>query len=256
MSTVELFRFEDTHQIRTVEINGRRLAVAADICAALDIKDASASLARIDADDKLILRRSDTPGSNRGIWDAFAPQVQSIGLVSEDGATDLVLDSRKPEARQFRRFLTHVVWPAIRDTGSYSAAPAIPPTREERFALALQDAREMLAEKDEQIAIMSPKVEFFDALMEADGTYQFLAVAKMLGWGRTTMLAELRKLGVLQGNNLPYRRYEHHFKVVPQTYVNRKTGETVPTATAYVRPSGIDFLRKKLLNAPLAVVSP
>lgn len=130
MSTVELFRFDDAYQVRTVEIDGRRWAVAADICSALDIKDASASLARIDEYDKLILRRSDTPGSNGGIWDAFAPQVQSIGLVSEDGATDLVLDSRKPEARRFRRFLTHEVWPAIRDTGAYRSAAELPGRRE------------------------------------------------------------------------------------------------------------------------------
>ncbi|CAG6851071.1 hypothetical protein PICSAR240_03908 [Mycobacterium avium subsp. paratuberculosis] len=46
-------------------------------------------------------------------------------MVSENGATDLILDSRKPEARRFRRWLTHEVWPAIRDTGSYSTAPPL-----------------------------------------------------------------------------------------------------------------------------------
>ena len=45
--------------------------------------------------------------------------MNSISLVSEDGATDLVLDSRKPEARAFRRWLTHEVFPSIRDTGQY-----------------------------------------------------------------------------------------------------------------------------------------
>lgn len=122
-------------------------------------------------------------------------------------------------------------------------------TREERLALAVIDAQQMLTEKDQQIAELTPKAGFYDELMQADGTYEYLAVAKIIGWGRNTMLAQLRNLGVLQSNNLPYRRYEHHFKVIPQTYVNRKTGETVPTATAYVRPSGIDFLRKKLTKA-------
>lgn len=102
-----------------------------------------------------------------------------------------------------------------------------------------------------RVAVLEPKAEFYDELMEADGTYSFLAVSKMLGWGRNVMMRELRRAGVLQGNNLPYRRYEHHFKVVPQTYTNRKTGETVPTATTTVRPSGIDFLRKKLDHSPV-----
>jgi prophage antirepressor-like protein len=116
---VEIFTYKHT-QIRAVEIGGQRWAVAADICAFLEIKDVPASLRRIDDDDRLTIRRSDTRVSNPSIWDSFAPQVQAVNLVSEDGSTDLVLDSRKPDARRFRRFLTHTVWASVRDTGSYS----------------------------------------------------------------------------------------------------------------------------------------
>ncbi|KRQ27122.1 hypothetical protein AOT93_26530 [Mycobacteroides sp. H110] len=111
-------------------------------------------------------------------------------------------------------------------------------------AAADQAERAELAEA--KVAELEPKAEFYDELMDADGTYSFLAVSKMIGWGRNIMMAELRKSGVLQKNNLPYQRYEHHFKVTPQTFVNRKTGETVPTATTSVWPSGIEFIRKKL----------
>lgn len=102
-------------------------------------------------------------------------------------------------------------------------------------------------------AEMKPKAEFYDELMEADGNYSTLATSKILGWGRNVMMRDLRRIGILQGNNLPYQRYEHHFKVVPGTYVNQKTGDTVPTATTYVRPSGLEFLRKKLNRAPAVV---
>ncbi|MBL3752323.1 phage antirepressor KilAC domain-containing protein [Mycobacteroides abscessus] len=111
-------------------------------------------------------------------------------------------------------------------------------------AAADQAERAELAEA--KVAELEPKAEFYDELMDADGTYSFLAVSKMIGWGRNIMMAELRKSGVLQKNNLPYQRYEHHFKVTPQTFINRKTGETVPTATTSVWPSGIEFIRKKL----------
>lgn len=97
----------------------------------------------------------------------------------------------------------------------------------------------------ERVAELEPKAEFYDELMDADGTYSMGAVANMLRFGRNILFRELRRSGVLQGNNLPYQRYAHHFKVVPGTYVNRD-GETVPTATTKVLPSGIDFLRKKL----------
>jgi prophage antirepressor-like protein len=119
---VELFTYADTHRVRAFIINGRRWAVAADICAVLELANPTKSVARVDAVDKAVIRRSDTLTSNQGIWESFAPQVQQVGLVSENGATDLILESRKPEARNFRRWLTHEVWPSIRDTGSYGVA--------------------------------------------------------------------------------------------------------------------------------------
>ena len=122
MTSVELFTYADTHRVRAFIINGRRWAVAADICAVLELANPTKSVARVDAVDKAVIRRSDTLTSNQGIWESFAPQVQQVGLVSENGATDLILESRKPEARNFRRWLTHEVWPSIRDTGSYGVA--------------------------------------------------------------------------------------------------------------------------------------
>lgn len=232
--SIELFSFEAT-KIRTVDIDGQRWAVAADICQALDIGNAAMAVSRLDEADV-----SSTDIRSSG-------QVRRMNVVSENGATDLVLDSRKPEARRFRRFLTHEVWPSIRDTGSYSTTPAL--VGPELLARAVLEAQSMLAEKDAQISELEPKAEFFDELMDSDGCYSLAATARIVKWGRNVMLRELRRMGVLQSNNLPYRRYDHHFKVVPGTYKNRKTGETVPTATTFVRPSGIDFLRKKLSSS-------
>lgn len=107
--TADLMRFRyGSSDIRTVELDGTKWAVAADICGALELSDVRRAVERLDEAD----RRS-TPirsgGQNRQMW-----------VVSEDGATDLVLDSRKPEARRFRKWLTHEVWPSIRDTGQYA----------------------------------------------------------------------------------------------------------------------------------------
>lgn len=175
---------------------------------------------------------------------AGGTQRREVAVLNEDHATLLLTFMRNNDiVKDFKKRL-------VREFSTLRRA-IVPQSREERFALALADAAQMLTEKDERIAELEPKAEFFDALMDADGTYSFLAVGKMLGWGRTTMMRELRRAGVLQGNNLPYRRYEHHFKVTPQTYTNRKTGETVPTATTSVWPSGIEFLRKKLDRSPV-----
>lgn len=149
-------------------------------------------------------------------------------------------DSRKPECAAAMHYF------AVRTREAEVAEQfIIPKTLPEALRLAADQAeRAELAEA--KVAELEPKAEFYDELMDADGTYSFLAVSKMIGWGRNIMMAELRKSGVLQKNNLPYQRYEHHFKVTPQTFINRKTGETIPTATTSVWPSGIEFIRKKL----------
>lgn len=122
---------------------------------------------------------------------------------------------------------------------------AAPMSDDELIHRALEVSAKRVAALTERVAELEPKAEFYDELMDADGTYSFLAVSKMLGWGRNVMMRELRKTGVLQKNNLPYQRYEHHFKVTPQTYITN-AGVTVPTATTSLWPSGIEFIQKKL----------
>jgi phage antirepressor YoqD-like protein len=173
-----------------------------------------------------------------------------VTIVNESNMYEVVMRSDKPEAIEFRRWITGTVLPQIRRTGSYSAAPALPMSEDEIVLHALTIQNRKIKELTAKVAEDAPKVEAFDELMESDGTYSMLAASKILGWGRNVMMRDLRRMGILQGNRLPYQRYEHHFKVVPGTYTNRKTGETVPTATTYVRPSGLEFLRKKLNQAP------
>lgn len=176
---IQQFTFDQKINIRTIEIDGKRWAVSADICAALEIKNPSDVLGRLDSADKLLLRRSDTLDSNEGIWDAFAPQVQSIGLVSEDGATDLILESRKPQARRFRRFLTHTVWPSIRDTGSYSTTPAIMPTHAEALrGWAAEVDRADLAEA--RAVELEPSAVAWDRLYELGTDFEVGDAAKIL----------------------------------------------------------------------------
>lgn len=234
MTAVELFRY-DTADVRIVTINGEPWFVLADLCAVLAIRNGRDVAARLAHDQKGV-EQIYTPGGR-----------QSMTIVNEAGMYEVVIRSDKPEAVRFRRWITADVLPTIRKTGSYSTAPM---SREELLSRAVLEATAALTEKDERIAQLEPKAEFYDELMDADGTYSFAAVARILGWGRNVLMRELRRLGVLQPNNLPYRRYDHHFKVTPGTYTNKKTGETVPTATTSVRPSGLEFLRKKLDGSP------
>lgn len=240
MSAIELFQYESA-ELRTVVRDGEPWFVGRDVCAILGLSNIADSLNRLDEDGV----------ANTDLIDSMGRK-QNARIVSEPGLYELVFQSRKPEAKKFRRWVTAEVLPAIRKTGNYGA-PAIPTSRELAQLVIAEADRADAAEA--KVVELEPKAEFYDELMDSNGCYSMLAASKMIGWGRNVMMRDLRRMGVLQGNNLPYQRYEHHFKVVPGTYVNRKTGETVPTATVFVLPKGVEFLRQKLAKAPAVVSS-
>ena len=107
MSNLSVFRF-DGNSVRIVLVEGDPWFVAKDLCMILEIKNVSDALGRLEGDEKgigLIY----TPGGN-----------QQMAIVSESGMYALVLGSRKPEAKSFRKWVTADVIPQIRKTGSYS----------------------------------------------------------------------------------------------------------------------------------------
>lgn len=228
----QMFVYADTHHVRVIrDIDGEPLVVLADLCRALEIRNGRDVAARL-GDDQKGVAAIDTPGGP-----------QNMTVVNESGLYEVIIRSDKPEAVKFRRWITGEVLPALRRSGSYSTTPAL--TEDQIVHQALSITARRVEELTAKVAELEPKAEFYDHLMDADGCYSMQATANVLGWGRNVMMAELRKLGVLQGNRLPFRRYAHHFKVVPQTYTNAD-GLEIPTATTYVLPSGIEFLRKKL----------
>lgn len=89
------------------EKTGEPLWVAKDVCAVLDLKDVNRSCSKLDEDEKLILKLC-VSGQNR-----------EMICVNEAGLYNLIFRSNKPEAKPFKRWVTHEVLPTIRKTGSY-----------------------------------------------------------------------------------------------------------------------------------------
>lgn len=108
------------NEIRHVMINGEPWWVAKDVCDVLEIKDVSSSLRKLDDDEK---------GTHSILT---LGGVQELLTVNEYGLYSLVLGSRKPEAKQFKRWITHEVLPSIRKHGGYIAPDA---TKEQVKAL-------------------------------------------------------------------------------------------------------------------------
>ena len=105
---VRTFTSEMFGELRTVMQDGEPWFVAADVCRALEISNNRDALSRLDADEKGVAS-TDTPGGR-----------QEMAIVSEAGLYSLVLGSRKPEAKQFKRWITHEVIPSIRQHGVYA----------------------------------------------------------------------------------------------------------------------------------------
>jgi prophage antirepressor-like protein len=127
-SSLAPFQFEG-RQVRVItDEQGEPWFVAADVCACLAIRNPSDTLNRLDDDEKG-LGLTETPGGE-----------QSMSTVNEAGLYNLVLGSRKPEARRFKRWVTHEVLPAIRRTGRYAipdAAAALPSAQRDRVSALL-----------------------------------------------------------------------------------------------------------------------
>ena len=127
------FSFE-SHSVRAiVDESGEPIFVAVDVCACLDIANARDAVAGLDEDEKGVAT-IDTPGGP-----------QKMAVINEPGLYSLVLRSRKPEAKAFKRWITHEVLPSLRKTGGYTVASApakpgrcLPPVASEyRAALAI-----------------------------------------------------------------------------------------------------------------------
>ncbi len=127
MSNIVAFDFE-SHNVRVVrDENGEPWFVAADICSAMTIS--TEQTRRLDEDEKG-LRTVQTPGGQ-----------QEMVAINESGLYSLILTSRKPEAKRFKRWVTHEVLPSIRKTGSYAvpgSVAALPaPTQDRVHAILL-----------------------------------------------------------------------------------------------------------------------
>lgn len=237
MSALDIFDY-DGQQVRTVVIDGEPWFVASDVCRILDHSNTTMAVGSLDEDEKG-LRNVETPGG-----------VQALVSVNEPGLYSLILRSRKPEAKAFKRWLTHDVLPTIRRTGRYGSdvdmLAALPSAKLLRLAA---EAAERAEAAEHALEEARPKVEAYDAFMDADGTYAVGAVAKMIGLSQNKLFDRLRSEGVLIAKgamrNTPYQQYMRHFSVKAHDF-ERSNGDRSTSYTTRVQSSGVDFIRRKL----------
>ena len=109
-TNLQVFYNEESNvNIRMEEIGNQPWFIAKDVCTALELSDVSMTVKRLDDDEKL-KQTVLVSGQDREMW-----------FINESGLYNLIFQSRKPEARAFRKWVTNVVLPSIRRTGQYQA---------------------------------------------------------------------------------------------------------------------------------------
>lgn len=228
----QLFKYGE-NEVRTAMIEGEPWFVAKDVCEILAHSDVSMATKRLDDDEKLT-QTMFVSGQNR-----------NVTVVNESGLYSLIMTSRKPEARAFKRWVTAEVLPTIRKAGMYATDALLDdPDLLLKTVTRLRDERAARLEAEKQLAEQAPKVAAYDSLMWAEGTVSMNQAAKSLGYGRNTLMAELRERKVLTQENVPYQRFVNrgYFTVVETT----RAGKVY--AVTRVTPQGIDFMFRELAD--------
>lgn len=189
-SSIRVFTSQfGTMRVVTDENNDPHFCLS-DVCTALDL---TAKEVKRRLEDEVVTKRpiSDTLGR------------QQLALfVSEDGLYDVILDSRKPEAKKFRKWVTSEVLPSIRRTGGYVVATEDddPEVVMARGLLAAKEALERAEQRaltaEGNYAIAKPKAEYYDAVIAARELYTTLQLAGELGMCYRTLRSRLFKLGI------------------------------------------------------------
>lgn len=239
---IKIFESPEFGRIRTVsDERGEPWFCLADVCKVLGLKQ-NGVVMRL---EKGVI--STEPLSTRG-------GTQMANFVSEDGLYDVILDSRKPSARAFRKWVTSEVLPQIRRTGGY-----VPLSAEDDektiLAKAVRILNRTLEQKEELIEAQRPKVEFADALTAGDGCILMSEMAKLLtrnGYptGRTRLFRWMRENGyIFKRSTEPIQKWVEAGIFAQSVTVIKTNHGTEERVTTKVTGKGQEYFLRMLANA-------
>lgn len=242
---LQIFQNNVFGQVRVVEQDGEPWFVAKDVCNCLELSNSRKALSRLDDDEKGVTL-SDTLGGR-----------QEMATVNEYGLYNLVLSSRKPEAKEFKRWITHEVIPSIRKYGSFNMA--IPRTLPDALTAY---ANEIEAHQKTQALLEAqrPKVLFADSVAASHTSILIGELAKLLhqngvkDMGQKRLFAWMREHGYLISRkandyNMPTQRaMELGLFQIKETTVTHSDGHISVSKTPKVTGKGQQYFIEKFLG--------
>jgi len=179
MNNMEIFKNNEFGEIRTLKINNEPWFVGKDVAEILGYKDTSDAMKRhVDEDDKGV-GEIPTPGGK-----------QNMKIINESGLYSLILSSKLPSAKKFKRWVTGEVLPTIRKHGAYMTDNVLEQAiSNPDFMIGLlnelkeeQEHRKLLQEENQKLAIKiekdKPKIDYIDEILRSKNTMTITQIAK------------------------------------------------------------------------------
>lgn len=204
MMEIQTFNFEN-QQVRTIEIENEPYFVGKDITEILGYSNSRDALYKhVDEEDKLTSQIA-TSGQNR-----------NMVVINESGLYSLILSSKLPNAKKFKRWVTSEVLPAIRKHGGYLTEQKLEeallnPDTLINLATQLKQEREGRLIAEQRVNELTPKASYYDKVLSNKALVTITVIAKDYGMSGKAMNALLHELGVQykQGTTwLLYARYQ------------------------------------------------
>ena len=205
LNQIECFYFND-QKVRTISIYGEPYFVGKDVAEILGYKNTKdALLKHVDDDDKL------------GSQIATSGQRRLMTVINESGLYSLILSSKLPDAKKFKRWVTSEVLPAIRKHGGYLTNEKIEeallnPDTLIKLATQLKREREGRLIAEQRVNELTPKADYYDLILRSESLVTITQIAKDYGMSGGKMNLLLHDLGVIYKQNhtwLLYSKYQN-----------------------------------------------
>lgn len=252
MQAIQIFNNPSFGNVRVAGTEENPLFCLADVCKALGLSAKGVNQ-----------RLGDEVISNYPIADSLGRTQQAL-FVNEDGLYDVILDSRKPEAKQFRKWITSEVLPTIRKHGAYMTDNIIEKTLSDpdyliQLATTLKQERQQRIEAERKVAAAQPAVTFTQAVSGSASSCLIGELAKLINqngypMGEKRLFKWLRENGYLgtkgERYNIPNQRYiEQGLFELKKGTRSGNNGVMHTTITSKVTGKGqVYFVNKFLTN--------
>jgi len=234
------FTFNNTDNIRVLDVCGEPMFVASDVCGVLGLSNPSMAIQSLD-DDEVTL--STIEGSHR-----------PTNIVNESGLYALIFKSRKKVAKVFRKWVTSEVLPSIRKTSSYSTSKLPNFNNPVEAARAWADSEEQKQVAQTALIEAQPKIQFAEAVNDSINCVTIQDFAKAVGTGQNRFFSQLRQDAYVQSRtgqrNKPYQKYVDQglFKLCEKTFKNSRSGEIETYFRTLLTPKGQMYFTNKYFN--------